>query len=258
MKNIGIVANGDKDKGLEFTNKLIEVAHKLGMNAEIAGDEVYDLIVSLGGDGTFLNAAIKFFGKDIPIAGINLGNLGYLSTGSKDELEKILLNILNDGYKVEERIVLEANIGDKKLYALNDVVLNRANYEKMIHVDVSLDGKYMDSYNGDGVIVCTPTGSTAYSLSADGPIVEPIIDAMLITPICSHSLTKRPLIISSDRKVSIKVMENHSFMLTTDGRESITGLKSVEIRKAEKTVKVVKLKDNFFFDTLREKFMRNL
>lgn len=255
MKNIGIFVNEEKDKNFIFTDKLINYATYLGMKAEIADKNKYDVIISLGGDGTFLTAAMKFFGEDIPIAGINLGNLGYLSAGCKDDLDEILLNILNNNYTIEERTVLEACTGDKKLYALNDVTINRANYGKMIKVDVFLDGKYMDTYNGDGIIVGTSTGSTAYSLSAGGPIIEPVVDAMLITPICSHSLVQRPLIISSDRNVLVRAAVNNSFMLSTDGHKSITGVKSAEIRKAEKKVKVIKFKDNFFFETLREKFM---
>jgi len=255
MKNIGIFVNEEKDKDFEFTNKLIEASSRLGMKAEIAGNNKYDLIISLGGDGTFLSAAMKFFEKDLPIAGINLGNLGYLSTVGKDELDEVLLNILDDNYKIEERVVLEASIDDKKMYALNDITINRASYVKMIKVDISLDGEYMDTYNGDGVIIGTPTGSTAYSLSAGGPIVEPTVDAMLVTPICSHSLTKRPLIISSDRNVLIKSADNNSFMVSADGHESIYDVKTVKIQKADKTVKVIKLKDNFFFETLKEKFM---
>jgi len=254
MKNIGIFTNIEKDTGLEFTKQLIKRANELGMNAERAEDKDYDLIISLGGDGTFLNAAVRYFNNDIPIAGINLGNMGYLSTVGRDELDEVLVNILNDNFEIEKRMLLEATVDQNKLYALNDVVLTRGNYKKMINVETFLDGKYVDTYNGDGLIVATPTGSTAYSLSAGGPIIEPIVDALIVTPICPHSLNKRPLITSSDRVISVESKAEQTFVLTTDGHESLTGVKSVEIRKAEKKVKVVRLKDNFFFDTLREKF----
>lgn len=255
MNKIGIFVNKAKDPNHEFTNHLITLAKNVGINAELAEDNDYDLIISLGGDGTFLGAAIKYFNQNIPVAGINLGTLGYLSTIKKDELEDALIKIKNNEFFVEERMVLETALNNETYYALNDIVLNRGSYEKMISLSLEVDDKYLDKYNADGLIIATPTGSTAYSLSAGGPVLEPTIDAMLITPVCSHSLNKRPLIISSNRIITVNSDENETFMLSCDGHKYITELKTARIKKSTKKVKVIKLKDNLFFDKLREKFM---
>lgn len=259
MRKIGIFVNIHKDYKLEVTSNIIAQIESIGAYAEIAdAKNFYDLIISIGGDGTFLSAARNFFNKDIPIVGLNLGTLGYLSVIEKSQIKEALNHIINEKYEIEERILLKGISNNQVLYALNDIVISRGSYEKMINIKASLDNRYIDDYHCDGIIVATPTGSTAYSLSAGGPIVEPNIDVLLITPVCSHSLYQRPIIISSDRNINISSVDKHSFMVASDGQESIENVNDIIIKKAEKKIKIIKLKDEFFFNTLRNKLIKKL
>jgi len=248
---IGIHTNESKDINFEVTSKLISLGILENIDIESAmPNKKYDLLISLGGDGTLLNIAKKYL--DTPIMGINTGNLGYLTVSNKDNLHELLKKIKSDEIEIEERILIDGSLGREGIIALNDIVISRGNYAKMIDTKLYIDGKYVDNYRGDGLIISTPTGSTAYSLSAGGPIVEPELDVILITPICAHSIKQRPIVVSVDRNIEIK--SENEFLVVADGEE---GLKSKDIRitKYNKKVKLVKLKNSFFFDTVREKLM---
>ena len=248
---IGIHTNKSKDINFEITSKLISLGILENIEIESAiPNKKYDLLISLGGDGTLLNIAKKYL--DTPIMGINTGNLGYLTVSNKDNLHDLVKKIKNNEIEIEERLLIEGILNNEKIIALNDIVISRGNYAKMIDTKLYIDGKYVDSYRGDGLIISTPTGSTAYSLSAGGPIVEPGLDVTLITPICSHSIKQRPIVVSVDRNIEIK--SENEFLVVADGEE---GLKSrnISITKYNKKVKLVKLKNSFFFDTVREKLM---
>lgn len=249
--NIGIHKNESKDINFEIASKLISLGVLENIIIEsVMPNKNYDYIISLGGDGTLLNIAKKYI--NIPIMGINTGNLGYLTISNKDNLHELIKKIKNNEIEIEERILLDGKLGKENLIALNDIVISRGNYAKMIDTKLYIDGKYVDSYRGDGLIISTPTGSTAYSLSAGGPIVEPDLDVILITPICSHSIKQRPIVVSIDRKIEIK--SENEFLVVADGEEGLKS-KDISITKYNKKVKLVKLKNSFFFDTVREKLM---
>ena len=255
MIKLGIYVNPDKDKDFSITNDIIATASSFYVQCEIASkEEEYDYIISLGGDGTFLSATKEFLGT--PILGVNLGRLGFLTEIDKGEIQKVVFNLVNEKFQIEERFLLETEINGNKLYALNDIVINRA-YEKarLFDLTVSFNGKYADEYMADGVIVSTPTGSTAYCLSAGGPIVEPKLDVLIVTPVCAHSLHHRPIIVGADTLIGISSKEN-TFMLTSDGQIPLKceGIHEVRIKKSDKKAKIVKFEDRFFFDILREKF----
>lgn len=257
MSSIGIWVNPEKDTGFCLTKEIIAAADDLGVKCEISQDgEYYDIIISLGGDGTFLAAARHFYERSIPIAGVNLGKLGYLSEISKDDVKTAIERIVSGDYKIEERILLEAECNNQKIYALNEIVVSRTLLAKLIKMDVFLDNRLLDIYNADGIIISTPTGSTAYSLSAGGPIIEPDLDVLIVNPICPHSLNQRPIIISSEKIINVKP-EASSFVITADGQDAINvkEKQDVMIKKAQKAVRIIKLKDNTFFDTVREKLM---
>ena len=248
---IGIHTNESKDINFEITSKLISLGVLEDIDIESAVlNRKYDLLISLGGDGTLLSVAKNNI--DTPVMGINTGHLGYLTVSNKDNLHQILKTIKTGEIEVEERILIEGSLENEKIIALNDIVISRGNYAKMIDTKLYIDGKYVDNYRGDGLIISTPTGSTAYSLSAGGPIVEPNLDVILITPICSHSIKQRPIVVSVDRNIEIK--SENEFLVVADGEEGLKS-KNINITKYNKKVKLVKLKNSFFFDTVREKLM---
>ena len=254
MKNIGICVNLQKDADLIVTKSIIEIIERLGSKCEIAIDaKNYDFIISLGGDGTFLSTARRFY--NIPIVGINLGNLGFLSEIDKANMECELKKLLVNDFNVEERFLLETTINGEKCYGLNDIVINRGKFTKLLNLEVYFNNKFVDNYVADGIIVSTPTGSTAYSLSAGGPIVEPNLDVLVITPICAHSLHQRPVVISYDTEVRINTSAN-VFSVMIDGIEFLDNgdVQEIIIKRSSKCVKVVKTKDSCFFDTVRNKF----
>lgn len=254
MKCVGIFVNLQKDADFLITKSIINIVENAGGKCEIASEgKEYDFIISLGGDGTFLAASRRFF--SIPIVGINLGNLGFLSEIDKNNMEFEIKKILSGDFKIEERFLLETEIHGKKLYALNDMVISRGTLTKLLKFEVYFDNKFVDNYVADGLIISTPTGSTAYSLSAGGPIVEPGLDVLVITPICAHSLHQRPIIIKADTEVKV-CADMSGFMIMADGQESIEGenAENIIVRRSDKIVKVIKTKGNCFFDTIRSKF----
>lgn len=281
MKTIGIITNSDKDINFEFTKlvagKIMELggrvlmphasASKLDLEVEILDEnEIYkksECILSLGGDGTYLKVARKAYTANVAILGINLGTLGFLTEIEKCDIDSTLHNILNDRYTIEERMMLETVIYDKnevvaKDIALNDVVISRGELSRILHLKTYINNVYAESYPGDGIIVSSPTGSTAYSLSAGGPIVEPDLDIIIITPICPHILYSRSYITAAGRVVKVVVDENyeHSAMVTVDGQNGyeVKGGYSIEIKKAPCFVKMIKLADKNFIKILRSKF----
>ena len=217
-----------------------------------------DLLVVLGGDGTILRAA-RLMGKNqVPILGIRFGRLGFLAELSGETYKKELVSILEGKFKLDERMVLEAQIGidNDKLYALNDVVLFRAGSSKLINMDVSIDGIHMNTFRSDGLIVASPTGSTAYSLSSGGPIVSPGINAIVINPICPHMLSNRPTLISGDSTITIRFTElDDACTINLDGQQDVPVSKEtiVQIKKAAYRVKLVRSEANDFFSVVRNK-----
>jgi NAD+ kinase len=216
----------------------------------------------LGGDDTFLKVARKAQVKNKPILGINLGNLGFLTEVEKSEIDNAIERIITDSYEVENRMMLEASIYSKgniivRELALNDVVISRGALSRILHLKTYINNEYVDAFPGDGLIISSPTGSTAYSLSAGGPIVEPDIDLVIVTPICPHILYSRSFITAGDRTVRVEVAESytHEAMVTIDGQMGyeIKGGDYIEIKKAEKFVKMIRMNRKNFFNILRTK-----
>ncbi|OGH95621.1 MAG: hypothetical protein A2X42_00465 [Candidatus Margulisbacteria bacterium GWF2_38_17] len=221
-----------------------------------------DLIISLGGDGTTLRAARLSSQYNIPILGVSLGTLGFLAEVSVDKLTEAITNIANDNYTIDERSMLVLKILEngkeiENAFALNEVVVTSTR-TRMVMLDVFVSNNYVTSYSADGLIISTPTGSTAYNLSAGGPILSPKLDATIITPICAHSLNLRSLVVSGNDEVIIRPSNPYHFssaLVSLDGQKDInlTECNYLSIKKAKKTVKFIRFADFCFFEALRSK-----
>ena len=217
-----------------------------------------DMLVSLGGDGTLISTVRKSFDFDIPIVGVYAGNLGFLANISLDELDSFVQKIIKGEYRVDDRAVLEATVikdsKELKMYAFNDVVLTRTSVSNMIHVETLVDSKAFNTYYGDGVIVSTPSGSTAYNLSAGGPVLFPMSDVFALTPICPHSLTQRPVVLPGKFPIEMKTSEERALIIIDGQDMHELGLgESVHIKLATKTVKLMHNEEYNYFDVLKEK-----
>ena len=216
-----------------------------------------DIVVVFGGDGTLLNAARKYLNYDIPILGINMGNVGFLTDISTDNFEKTIKEILDGNYKIEERNLVSAKFGNNHLYGLNEVVIHSGAYAQLMRYRLNVNDKVVYEQRSDGLIIATPTGSTAYALSAGGPIIHPSLDVWTILPMLPQSLSSRPFVISTDEKVEMDLFDgpNENAKICVDGQDDIDipyGEK-ILISKMEKTLKLVHPNDNDFFEACREK-----
>ncbi len=218
-----------------------------------------DFVISYGGDGTFLNCVRTLAGRQIPILGVNSGRLGFLANVTKSGLEEAIISLRNKEFTLENRTMLQIDGLDNTIeypYALNEIGIQKS-HVNMIDVEVATDNQFVATYRGDGVLVATPTGSTAYSLSVGGPILSPQANCLVISPVAPHTLTMRPLVIPDNVNLSISIhsRNNHNF-LTLDNRsyEIPNGCK-LNIKKSEKSIILVQLQNNSFYQTLRNKRM---
>ena len=252
FEKIGIIYNKDVKQGFDLAQKIKE---KLENSEIFALDNLpsdIDLAFCIGGDGTFLKVSRFCAKKNIPILGFNLGRLGYLAQAKPDEIIETIEKFKNNEFTIEKRLMLKS--GEKT--ALNDIVVNGVNRNRTSTMDLYINDTLLCSYVADGLIISTPTGSTAYSLSAGGPIVSPKLDCFLIIPICPHTLTARPIIVPSDEKIIIRSSEaKQKLTAIFDGQENNNNQDEVIIEKNEKQVDLIVLnqqKDKFY-DILKEK-----
>lgn len=280
MKTIGIYANRHKDLELKYTNEITAFINNLGGNVLILEDvaclmgerclavnekEFFtksDIIISIGGDGTFLKAARYSCRENKPILGINLGTLGFLTAIEKADYETAISAVLKGKYSLEKRMMLEAEIiRQGKVIAsdlaINDIVISKKSLSRILNLKAYINGEFVDSFPGDGLIISTPTGSTAYSLSAGGPVVEPDIELIIVTPICPHTLYSRSFITNGDRVVKVTADNSigNDAIATFDGQ---TGFEmnagdTINIRRSENRVMMVNIKYKNFFTLLRNK-----
>lgn len=254
-----------KEKGVEvYLEK--ELGKKIRHKNSVPSPEIpslVDIILVFGGDGTFLGVARLACRHGTPILGINLGGLGFLTEITVDEIYPMMDRIVRGEYEIENRQMLRTTIRRGKSQigsydVLNDVVINKEAVARIIDLEIHIEGSHVTTYRADGIILSTPTGSTAYSLSAGGPIVHPGLPVTIITPICPHTLTNRPLVISSDMKVELKIAtEEPDTYLTLDGQIGIrlsTG-DVVEVRKSDTFVKLIKSPFRDYFTILKTKLM---
>ncbi|HCL56583.1 MAG TPA: NAD(+) kinase [Spirochaetia bacterium] len=237
----------------------LTIEKKMSIDFEI--DEETDFAVSLGGDGTVLHVTRILYHYSIPIFPVNFGNLGFITEIKQNELIHMIKEYLNQKIGFDYRLMLETNIHHQRHhkvftgFALNEITLTRTIPCKLIEIEVKIDEHYVSKYRADGLIIATPTGSTAYSLSAGGPILEPGLNNFIITPISPHSLRLRPLVISSDKEIELKVLTSGESMVTLDGQE-IHYLKDHEIvvvKSAAKRIKIARPDKRNFYNVLKEK-----
>jgi NAD+ kinase len=219
-----------------------------------------DFLISIGGDGTFLATAKLVGDKNVPIIGVNLGKLGFLSETPPSQISRFVTELFRDKYRIDERTVLEAgsdSVKDRKIYGLNEIAISQSGTVKTIELQAYYNGQMVISYLADGLVVSTPTGSTGYSLSAGGPIVSPRSDVIVLAPICPHTLTSRPIILPDSGVIRIKVGAKVPVVVTADGN-SVLKLKStgsVEIKKAHYKIKLVKRLNSNYFKVLNQKLL---
>ena len=222
-----------------------------------------DFLVSIGGDGTFLDSLSVVKSSGLPILGINTGRLGFLSNVNIEKAEDAFISLKNREFDIKKRILLQLkpNLIAGENYALNDICIQRVHGGgSMISIDVMVNNEFMNTYWCDGLIIATPTGSTAYSLGCGGPIIVPNADVFVLTPIASHSLTVRPLVIPSDSEIEIKVSSrNQQFLLSLDSTSAIVSAdQTITITKASFSVNTILLKNQNFYKTIRKKLMWGL
>lgn len=227
-------------------------------------DETFDFLISIGGDGTFLESVLLVRDKNIPILGINSGRLGFLSDISKEEIDFAIDALINNQYTIEERTLIkiksESNLFSDFNYGLNELTIHKRDTSSMMIIHTFIDDKLLNTYWADGLIVSTPTGSTAYSMSVGGPIVFPYANNFIISPIASHNLTVRPIVLPDNQEITLKVEGREgNFMLSLDSRyEVIEPNIVIKLVKGEFSIKVIKLLTHDFFTTLRNKLMWGL
>lgn len=280
MQTIGIAAKTTAQPALDYAGRLADDLRARGLSvifdeetARLRGDSSptspraelgrhCDLLITLGGDGTLLSVA-RHAPEHVPIIGVNMGTLGFLTEIRVEELPGVLDRVLSGHYFVEPRVTFSVSVAgpshdpERKYRVLNDVAINKSAVARIITMRVSVAGLFVSTFRGDGLIVSTPTGSTAYNLSAGGPIIYPTMGAVVITPICPHMLTNRPLVLPDELDIEVGLMtpDAKDIYLTLDGQEGfqITERDRVCVRKSEERVLLVQSPDKNYFDVLRNK-----
>jgi len=270
MNKFYVITNMKKDKNLEITERIRKYIESQGKQCIMGTSdrglpEGTDCVLVIGGDGTLIRAAREMHSYDIPLLGINMGTLGYLAEAEVHNLEETLEQLIYGTTKVEKRMMLKGVLnGETEEIALNDIVVNRLGELRVICFNLYVNGELLNSYQADGMIISTPTGSTAYNLSAGGPIVEPTASMIVITPICPHALNTRSIVLSADDEIVIEITPDRegnvqSVGLSFDGechKEIHTGDRIV-ICKAKDTTELLKLSDVSFLETMRRKMKGN-
>lgn len=278
VKKIGIISKPRKKDAGDILTNLVDWLRKKGieqlMDKETAGmidmktyyerQDIVDLsefIIVLGGDGTLLSVARLIGGKGTPILGVNLGSLGFLTEVTLEEMYPLLEEILAGDMIIDERGMLEASIqrdGKEvaKYLVLNDVVINKGAFARMILMETRVGGRYLNTYRADGLIISTPTGSTAYSLSAGGPIVYPTVGSVIISPICPHTLTNRPIVIPDNVDIEVTLStENEDALVTLDGQEgfSLKYMDTIIVKKSLNKTRLILSPKKDYYQILRQK-----
>ena len=265
IRRVGLVGNSEKASCAETVRRAARLIQKAGRKAIVGGDiatlaRESDLLLVFGGDGTMLRAARDIAGSSTPILGVNIGGLGFLTAVPSDQLAHALKKIWEGRFKFEPRALIEAAgiCNGRKICetALNDIVVSRGAVSRLIALDVSVDDELITRYRCDGLIISSPTGSTAYSLSAGGAVVLPTAEVFALTPICPHALSNRSIILPLASKISVKAISPYpSTILSVDGQivAELEANDEVTIRRSRRAIRLMHLADNSFLEALRRK-----
>lgn len=250
----------DEDICAELVSRDLITAEVAGPLAAETLVGVADVILSFGGDGTLLNTAHQVGDAGVPILGVNLGRLGFLASLEQGDLETAIGHLEAGRYRVEKRMTLSAHTSDTNLpdtWALNEFVIQRPGDASLLAIDVSVNGLPLNTYWADGLIMATPTGSTAYNLAVGGPIVVPTSETIVMTPIAAHTLTVRPVVLPGSVTIEARIPDGAPFVFTSDGRGTTVenGEVLIEVRRGKHPVNLIQLEDTEFFSTLRSKLM---
>lgn len=281
MEKFCIVTNRNKDKNFVLTNHIKQFLEERGKTCVIASEkkeedpfhiirkhlsvipEDTELCIVLGGDGTMLQAARSIAYMDIPLVGVNLGTMGYLAEVDESSVDDALIKILEGQYVIEDRMMIRGRLEGKTDYSLNDIILSRYQDISTIGYNIFINDQFLYSYFADGLIISTPTGSTGYNMSAGGPIIDPLADMILVTPVCPHTLNSRSLVFSPETRIVVELMKGRDgrskkAIASFDGSGTLL-MKSgdtIEIKKSKKTTKILRLGKDSFLDVISKKFER--
>lgn len=260
FEHISVIFNDDVKESLAVANYTKDILFSKGLSAKTCSSAVFDgdadFVITVGGDGTLLKAARFYAPKNVPIFGINLGRLGFLAQANPDEINFAVEKLINGEYKIEDRMMLSAF--DGSVLALNDIVIKGDSFSRTSKLFLSINDKVVCDYLADGIIIATPTGSTAYTLSAGGPVLAPELEAVVIVPICPHTLTSRPLVIPANEEIKITSCKTcNKLKMSADGQDTID-IKAedfVFVKKSNVQAKLVVLEkeNNEFYSILRQK-----
>ena len=275
MNKYLILANNDKDIDLSLSKKIVEYIEKKGSSADIVSDVDNDYngiyikdeyirdaraVIVLGGDGTMLRAASGIGAYDVPLMGVNLGTLGFLTEVEVANVYEAIDRLLSGDYEIEKRMMIEGTFDDKTYQALNDVVVTRAGFSRIIGLNIYVNDEILDTYEADGVIVSTPTGSTGYNLSAGGPLVSPKTNAIVVTPISPHSLTSKSVVYDENDEIRLEIVkkrktQNTEAIASFDGSNNtpLSAGDVITIKKSNREIKLIRLYPFNFYRVLRDK-----
>jgi len=273
MKSVYVLMHDQKANIEEIAQNVAQQLHRAGIRAAAepwlyqrmadAGKPVFDAavpegceaVLAVGGDGTLLRANALAMALDLPLLGVNVGRVGFLAELEMEQMEAAFEKLARDQYSIAERMMLRISIGDQTAYALNDVVVSRGGYARLIGMNAFVQQDLVGRFLADGLIVSTPTGSTGYSLSAGGPIICPEVECMLLTPVCAHSLQHRPVVTPASQTISIQLVDSVQAMVSVDGQEQLTLLphQTLTVTRASRPARFIRLEPRSFFSTIRIK-----
>ena len=222
----------------------------------VEADETPDIVIAVGGDGTMLGAVSRAISWDVPVLGFNMGTLGFLTAAEPSRVEPVLDRLFEGDFDIVERLTVSASVGDKRATGVNDVVVEKVDTTRLVSLSVVIDGAHLATYRADGIIVATPTGSTAYSFSAGGPVVDPGVDALVLTPVASHSLFDRPLVLPASSRIEIEVTRDRPVRVNVDKTDlgHVGEGERVVITAGERPARFITLDATSFPALLRDKF----
>ncbi len=271
MMQIALFPKIDNKFSKQYTHQVIEILAKYGVMV-VVEDQYSELfkapplssvdfkklqfLISMGGDGTILRLIHRYKQFDIPIIGINLGHLGFMADIPLNEIEISLVDLIEGAYRVENRMMLQAKMNDLEGFALNDIVVHRSNRSNLVEFAIKVNGGLINTFEADGMIIATPNGSTAYSLAAGGPILTPELEAVVLTPVCAHTISNRPIVLSPRHEIEIQYLRGkYPLEAVFDGisQGKMGQMMSLRIKKHEKKLRIVRLSRHDYFATLRTK-----